>query len=236
MSWTFGHAAVVGSGKARCGDSIAVRLKNDRLIAVVTDGAGSAARGEDGAELVGALVADGILAGGAIVDVVRAARLELEQLAAKDGVSVSDFATTLLGIDLGPEGGQLFQLGDGAIVVAHETRYEVPIPPGRGEFANTTWFVTMPNSESLVRTMTIRRPDGIVMFSDGLQDLVLDFATGVPHAPFFHRVFAVLGADGVGRHEPTCAWISSMLASPLVQSRTDDDTSLFVARWRGENA
>lgn len=236
MSWTFGHAAVAGPGKSRCGDAIAVRMDGERLVAVVTDGAGSASRGEDGAEFVAAWVADGILAGGAIVEVVRHARVELERLATREGASVSDFATTLLGFDLGPDGGQLFQLGDGAIVVARDTNYEVPIPPGRGEFANTTWFVTMPNAETLVRTMAITRPDGIVMFSDGLQDLVLDFASGVPHAPFFHRAFAVLGADGAGRNEPTCAWIASMLASPPVQSRTDDDTSLFIARWRGETA
>ena len=118
----------------------------------VADGAGSALKGGEGAELAIQAAADFIdkklndgefgLSDFLSVDLVVAVREKIYAKASTDGLTARDFACTFLGV-LSSEAGTLaFQVGDGGIVVDTGEGLELAIVPMSGEYANMTHFVT----------------------------------------------------------------------------------------------
>jgi hypothetical protein len=232
LMWSFADGVRPAPHKSVSEDAVATRLVGDVLIAVLADGAGSATLGGEGARIAVQVAVD-VLSEHAqtpqIHEMVRTVAARLQQEAKTRSVNVSDLACTLLGAVLGPSGGWVFQLGDGGIVLQDERGMRSALRAQTGEFANTTWFVTMPDAERHVQVASIPVPNAIALFSDGLQYLVLDHVREVPHEPFFHRAFGVVHSSTAGRNEGASAWIDTMLASDLVRARTDDDTSLILA-------
>lgn len=230
--WSFADGVRPAPHKSVSEDAVATLLVGDVLIAVLADGAGSATLGGEGARIAVRVAVDFFGEQGAtpqIHDMVRAVSDRLQQEAKSRRAQVSDLACTLLGAVLGPSGGWVFQLGDGGIVLHDDRGMRSALRAQTGEYANTTWFVTMPDAARHVQVAAIPTPHSIALFSDGLQYLVLDHVREVPHEPFFQRAFGVVNSPSAGRNEGACAWIDTMLASDLVRARTDDDTSLILA-------
>jgi len=248
-SWTWANASVVGTSHIKVGarKQDAVRCfssSEDKsfLVSIVSDGAGSAPFGGEGASLSCWLIGNAVshhldriktlpteedfLAW---VDCVRDA---LFVAASKRNCSVRDFAATFLLCVSNGMSTFTAQIGDGCIVLRddEQKKWFVPNWPDHGEYASTTYFIT----DEVKVKYSVSRLDtpiqGVVMFSDGLERLALDFSNHEPHSGFFDGVYQpVLSSGEIGKDLILSKALSTFLANDNICSRTDDDKTLVVA-------
>ena len=176
------------------------------------------------------------------------------------GVEPRELATTLLSAVVGPENGSVLQIGDGVVAVSDggngwgwvlwprsceratripsrnrgATEFRWVFWPQRGEYANTTRFLTDADAlESLRVAPRLGKVMDIALMTDGLESLALHYASTSVHGPFFQGMFRPLvDADEDREIKPLSASLNRFLSSERVLSRTDDDMSLVLASWR----
>lgn len=215
------------------------------LVAVVCDGAGSAAHAEVGAWLAGKTMVELVelhFEGGARMGDIDLAcgrawisRVSdaLTQDAAAQGRAVRDYACTLLAAVVAEDSAAFVQVGDGAMVISRgdEEDWSYVFWPQHGEFANTTNFVVSRDVADLVDFAHVpERLEEVALFSDGLENLVLHQATKTVFEPFFRQMIApVRKGMEPGLNGPLSSDLADYLASPRVCERTDDDKSLVLA-------
>lgn len=253
MTWRAVAAASAGTSHlergAACEDhcvaTVQTGANGEPLLCVfVADGAGSAARGGEGAQLAVRTAAHVVEARAArvadfapdrdLADACLAAiRAAIDDAARSNAVASRDFACTFLGLVSSSRQTLALQLGDGGIVLDVGEGIELAITPMTGEYANTTHFVTDADAP---RRMSVRTYTKSVRcaaaFSDGLQRLALDFADGTPHAPLFVRLFSALAATAADIDVVQQA-LQRFLDGSSVNERTDDDKALALAVLMG---
>ena len=243
MAWSLLGESVAGtSHRARnvpCQDASRFRVFGtmaEWLVIVVADGAGSASHSEIGAKLACEEFAR------------RVEDLEYSVLSNLDGINVlftdvrsiliaeakrlnvrpRELACTALVAVIGPTNATFAQIGDGAIVVAHEQNQRVIFWPEPAEYANATDFLTDDCFAANIRFEASSEPIGeVAVFTDGLQRLALDFGTRTAYPAFFRPLF----------NELRTAIDLQVLVSPFrdflnsqrVNERTDDDKTLVLA-------
>ncbi len=221
---------------------------NGRPVMVLTaaDGAGSAALAELGASLAcetfARLVEAYIAKGGRVAAIERPLverwitglvyRIELD--AKRSGATVQDYACTLLAAVVAEESAVFVQIGDGAMVISSGTGWRHVFWPQHGEFANSTNFVTsqraVPDMEFVRLDETVQE---IAVFTDGIENLVLQKASRTAHAPFFDSMFpAVRKSQASGVDAELSRALDKYLSSPTINDRTDDDKTLILASRR----
>jgi hypothetical protein len=251
--WRYIAASVMGTSHQKVGgtcqdanDCQVYRLPNGEkvLVAVVADGAGSAACGGEGAfracsEFVG--LANHHLSSGNPVEQISIETAKswlgvIQRALDKDAESVSrgrrDFACTLLGLVVGDDCTACLQIGDGVIVVAdsEEHVYGHVFWPDRGEYANTTHFVTQDEAVEHLQFESVRRQIvEVALLTDGLQSIALNYKQQSAHEPFFKGLFAPLGGVNEGRSHELSQSLAAFLSSPRVNEKTDDDKTLVLA-------
>lgn len=245
--WRFAAASVIGTSHLKspegvCQDSHACVYEVDRrhLVCVVSDGAGSAARAEQGSRLTCGLVvqavqsatADQVLSRQFASDTLEIIQHRLAEAAEADGFGVRDYACTLLVALVADERAAFWQIGDGAICFRTGAQEELHYAfwPVKGEYANVTEFVTDPTAASELSfdsgDLTL---SDVALFSDGLERLALDFKAGEVHAPFFSGLFPYLYRRPEGHLLDLEEQMKTFLASERVNARTDDDKTLILA-------
>lgn len=254
--WRFARASAIGTSHERsgtgCQDFHACRVLRDSkgkptIAIAVSDGAGSASRGEIGSELTCTTLFELIEAfltdGNDLASVTReiavqwilGARETIADHAATDNCALRDYACTALFAVLAEDSAIFLQVGDGAIVLpAEESEWCWTFWPAKGEFANTTFFVTDDKFEPNIMFEARQRPvDEIAVFTDGIEALVLHYASKSVHSPFFERMMQPVRASGSsGEDAELSAALQSYLASPEITRRTDDDKTLVLATRR----
>ena len=107
--------------------------------------------------------------------------------------------------------------------------------PQHGEYANTTLFVTDAVARAAFEFCAHPHVvDEVAVFTDGIESLVLHFATKSVHSVFFDTMFAPvrrLAAAGIDR--ALSDRLAEYLDSPPVCERTDDDKTLLLASRAG---
>ena len=251
--WRHVSASVIGSSHQRvggvCQDSnvctvIPSPLDGDVLIAVVSDGAGSATQAQAGSAMACRIISDSaaqFLASARIEEITRekveewiqAFQKLVDERALADGSTSREYACTLLSSIVGAEAAVFFQIGDGSIVVSdsEESIHGHVFWPERGEYENTTFFATEPSFTANLQFENVRRRVvELAMFSDGLQRLALDFAKVMPHEPFFRGLFpSVRATRSDGDAGKLNQFLTDFLSSPRINERTDDDKTLILA-------
>ncbi len=246
LGWAFASAVRAGAGKPECQDACKVWQDGERLVAVVADGAGSALMGGEGARLAVEVFSQwagvptqaaavstrtsiaNLMSARAISVLFDAIRVRLESAAGSP--NISQYSSTLVGFVADRDEGFFLQVGDGAAVFSSQEKYHVAIRSAESEFLNVTCFVTDPRVREHVLVLPVTQDiESVALFSDGLEGLLVEMATGEPHTPFFDRTFGALH-HAPGEDDRASAWLENMLASDPVQRRTDDDTSIVVAR------
>ena len=229
-TWRAVAASVAGAGhRARgvgCEDASAVEVTCDgRVLLAVADGAGSARDAARGSRIAVNVAMAELAAGADVADVLLTARGALEDDAGATGAAVGDLATTLLVARVTTETIATAQVGDGALALRRDGRYEVPAPDDKGEYLNETCFLTSSGWRAAARRADVAAAgvDGLAVMTDGLQLVAFDLASGRPHAPFFEP-FLAFAAEGGPVDQ-----LEAFLASPRVGERTDDDVTLVVA-------
>jgi len=250
-SWRYAAASSLGTSHAKLGSSCQDAHACDLLlsatgepilVAVVADGAGSASRSEEGAQLACALVVAEVRAlcetGRPVSDLSREVvsdwlvrfQSEIGVRADSEGVMPRDFACTLVAAVVGTSHAAFFQIGDGAMVVSDGDDYAWVFWPDTGEYENLTFFATDPQAaDHLQFELCERCIDEIVLFSDGLQRLALHYQTRTAHSPFFRSLLAAVRSAEAESPESLSAKLAAYLASPTVNERTDDDKTLILA-------
>lgn len=257
--WRIAAASVTGTSHARlgtpCQDYSITKIyqdvdKCDVLFVVVSDGAGSAAKAEIGssiacstvAEAVEVYLADGGRVEGIDIEVARSwlrmVQSAITTQAEDDAGVVRDYACTLLVAVVGESAAVTLQVGDGAIVVSDGDGWSWAHWPQRGEFANTTFFATDDRAESQMAFATSKgRVIELAAFSDGIEPLVIQYATQTVFEPFFDKMFpAVRAAKDEGLSDKLSTALAAYLSSPSICERTDDDKTLVLATRREELA
>lgn len=216
--------------------------KKEVFVSVISDGAGSAAFGGQGASLACRTISQSVLrhvrlasdlpSNYQIEDWVDAARDQIIATALRRSVSPRDFASTLiLSISDGEET-IIAHVGDGCTVLRDKVSAEwlAPSWPAHGEYASTTHFITDEPTVQLRITRYSAPIDALVSFTDGLERLALDFVGCKPFTPFFitltRPIFQLLQP---GRSQEISNQLALYLDSEAINKRTDDDKTLVIA-------
>jgi Protein phosphatase 2C len=251
--WRYVAASVIGTSHEKAGGTCqdandcqihALPGGEKILTAAVADGAGSAICGGEGAArtcgaLLG-LMAEHLDSGGTVEQVTRDAVSSwiaaIQSLLHEEAVAVSrerrDFACTILGLLVGESCAACFQVGDGVIVLAdsEEHAYGHVFWPDRGEYANTTHFVTEDDAVEHLQFESIRRRIvEAALLTDGLQAIALNYQQRTAHEPFFKGLFAPLRTAEAGCSRELSESLAAFLSSPRVNEKTDDDKTLVLA-------
>lgn len=254
VRWHVAAASVQGSSHLRtaapCQDDHAVEFAMNETVSilVLADGAGSTKYGGQGAKVACQMISralvqqlDSSLQPGqlerihvlqAMEDALDVIRKEAEDLLTDE----REFACTLLGAVLGPNESAFFQVGDGAIVVRlhGEAEYRPIFEPDHGEWANETTFLTGNGLYSRCKFDTRGLVADALLFSDGIERLVL-LPGNTAHQAWFNGMMRVARIRGRPGHDRALSnQITEYLASHEVCLHTDDDKTLIVA-WAGSN-
>ncbi len=211
------------------------------LIAVVADGAGSAACGGEGArfvvaDLIGTLARNpkrqfdaNELDGTLLIGPMLHAREGLFRKAEAEKRPPKDYACTVLACLLTPAGVWSAQIGDGAILLGTPGQeFRTLHTSQQGEYVNETVFLTSDQSVDHIKSgYHPGAPSRLAMLTDGLQRIALKMPEGLPHEPFFKPLFQFLGQSGDAAD--AISQITGFLRSPKIRSRADDDLSLLLA-------
>ena len=220
---------------ARC---ILVEDPSEVLVSVVSDGAGSASFGRQGSAVVCRTISEctrKFFSNSTLLPTddevwawIDLARDRIGAAARRRSSELRQFAATLVAVCATQSETMVLHIGDGAAVIRSEGCWQVPSWPAHGEYASTTYFVT---DEPSPRLQIVRLPlavDGLAVFSDGLERLVLSFGEQIAHAPFFNSMLKPIEATRTkGRLTPI--GLKRYLDSAAVNERTDDDKSLILA-------
>jgi hypothetical protein len=156
----------------------------------------------------------------------------LSAVAERRELELRDFAATVILVVSTGHTSIVFHVGDGCAVFHDVTsdKWIAPVWPEHGEYASTTSFVTDDTAPTPRFVRHDEEISGLVMFTDGLERLALDFRTQQPHAPFFSRVIApVQRSPSDGRNADLSRQLAGFLDSPDINARTDDDKTLVLA-------
>jgi len=251
--WRYASGQSTGSSHEKSGKPCQDRMAcatadaDATLIAVVADGAGTADLSHVGAEIAVATMSSvaqlGLHAGRKDYDEIlregaTLARQRLIEAATDKKVQPRELACTLLAVIVAPIGGGALQIGDGVIVIGEQPlEWRWVFWPQKGQYANTTFFLS--DEKALAKAEVALLPDEVMdvaLMSDGLEPLALHLATRKAHEPFFRTVLAPLhAATHQGDAPQLSSGLSTMLGSPAVRSRTDDDATLVIATRRQPN-
>jgi hypothetical protein len=245
--WTWARAKCRGVShiktEVRCQDALTCLAPTPgSLVAVVCDGAGSAAFGGEGASLtcrtIARKAADHLRTKNELPDDellwswTDEVREKLSRASANLDVGRKSFAATLVATIVTPGSYVSLHIGDGGIVgrdVASGTWKTVSWPE-HGQYASTTYFITDEPEIRMRVTRQERSFDALAIFSDGIERLALSFSKTEPHGPFFDSMFRAVGSSKAkGCDLDLSRKLAGFLDSPAINSRTDDDKSLILA-------
>jgi serine/threonine protein phosphatase PrpC len=256
MVWRYGGRSVRGIGHfvsgQPCQDACWFNAVagGDVFIACVADGGGSVPLSHFGSRIACA-VATGAMAllsrrfhemdNEAMAafwrDLAADARTAIEAEAASLNRPIGDFGTTLLAAMATPDRVSMMQVGDGFIVVSPSdadpaSRYTLAFEPRRGDYVGEVTWITSSDWEKDFQTRIITgRQDFLCLSSDGLEKVAILQQTQTPHAGYFDymRDRVAAGSTSADMDE----LVGSVLLNPALDTRTDDDKSLVLARWFG---
>lgn len=216
------------------------------MVLAVSDGAGTAAMAEAGAAMAcstfARLIALYVEQGGQVESIGRPLverwiagviyRLELHAM--DMGAALEDYACTLIAAAVGEKDAVFVQIGDGAIVLGAGEGWKHVFWPQHGEFANSTNFITSAHRVEALAFEKMKEPVAeLALFTDGIENLVLQKSAKAVHAPFFGSMFpAVRRSTASGVDAELSRALGGYLASAPVNDRTDDDKTLVLASRR----
>jgi hypothetical protein len=253
QAWRIAGASAVGTSHGKsdtpCQDAFKCALfqsqhEGEIALLMACDGAGSAKFSDVGAELACREFASNLelyLADGHRIEALDCLKVRewldnvvasLSARATADGERLRDYACTLLAAILSSTHAAFVQVGDGAMVVRDGPEEWCYIFwPQHGEYINTTFFITEPTSLDQFEFTLVANPvHELAVFTDGIEPLVLQYATNTVHSRWFNQMLPPVRALAQpGIDEALSQKLAAYLASGAVCSRTDDDKTLLLA-------
>ncbi len=252
--WKYGYASVTGASHVKsglpCQDASVVatainQAGEEILIAIASDGAGSAAFAQIGSRMACDLFLSDVKKVWESEGNWNQLRQEyftrwpkkfqaiLQAENQPNGQKLNSFACTFLLAIVGRSQAIFAQIGDGAMVKAsaeNPNQYNCVCWPQQGEYANTTNFLTDADAVAKMFYAHVQEQiDEVALFTDGLQNLVLDYRTQSAHSPYFLPLFNWLRPRPLGYSKELSEALIVYLNSDKVNARTDDDKTLILA-------
>jgi hypothetical protein len=95
---------------------------------------------------------------------------------------------------------------------------------------NQTNFIVQDNYLSVLEFLSFdERVDRIALFTDGIEQIVLDFRSQTVNPPYLRPIFEWLAKTELPQKEGPSTSLVAFLTSPIINSRTDDDKTLVMA-------
>ena len=248
MAWRWASASVIGSAHIQSGDRlqdayVVSEISKDCVLAVVSDGAGSAQFGAFGTWLVCRFLTvrfrewihenPELPSNAELSGWIEELRERISGIASQRETNPRQFAATLVAIVVAPNEAVSLHIGDSAIVGRKEGKWEVLSWPESGEYAATTYFVTDNPEPRLHIIRHAPEHEAFALFSDGVGDLALSHLERTAHTPFLGPMIRpVDDASGEGRLVELSAKLADYLAGSSVCERTDDDKTLILISRR----
>lgn len=243
-NWKIAGASTQGTSHLKlstpCQDSHAyAQFPDGTLVIAVADGAGSAKHSELGsAEAVKAVIAFaqsavfpqlGVGWMRFLLNAFEQARLALETLAPEENVDLRDLACTLWVVVVTDELVAVARLGDGfAVAQLEDGSFFSLMRQQKGEYANETVFLTVPDAIDRVEIMVYHASvKSVAVSTDGLVRLAMQMKDWTPFDKFFQPL--VQSVAEAENEEAGCAWVNELLNSERVNARADDDKTLVTA-------
>jgi serine/threonine protein phosphatase PrpC len=250
--WRVAHASVRGlaheNKNTECQDSFACATietaVGEILIAVVADGAGSTEKGRTGAETACATfvrqASEFLKTGSAQIASlgenfgklwIEYFQKEVAEIARRDGKETREYASTLVAAVVADGGAAFYQIGDGAIIFSakgENENYRFGIEPTETLYVNMTDFLTDATAAEKIRFAFFDEAvEDLILFSDGIFPVAVDYQTNQPHAPFLRPMLAPLknsaATDGLNEK------LEKFLAAPKINEKSDDDKTIILA-------
>ena len=220
------------------------------LVAAVSDGAGSASKSAYGslAAVVHAVnVAFEELARDhapeqALRSGLQAAITAVHKMADRDPThDINSYHATLVLAAWTPHGIAAIQVGDGAAIVITEDGPKMLTIPQQGEYANETYFITMPQARDIAFFNQTESAHALSIFTDGLQQQAVDFTHRRPHPEFITDAIKAPAHEDVQpipdiisnswspNPTPPDQLLQAWLQAKNVAQLNLDDTTLIVA-------
>lgn len=251
--WLYASASVIGpshySSNTPCQDASHTSVSPDGqwLAIAVCDGAGSAMRSKDGADLVAKSFANRLVSLSAqfssrlpgawvndfVIQQILDVRSELRKLAGSD--DLNDFHSTLVACLLGPDGGFSIHIGDGALFggsgsgtlkdgyIYLDNNFFIS-KPANGEYANETFFITEGNWIKSLRITPLPQADWVIVGSDGGCALCLDSGEQ-PKPEFVAPLISLLSKHS---NSEWATLLQHTLADSKADLLTNDDKTLVI--------
>lgn len=213
----------------------------DYIVAVVCDGAGSAEQGATGAYIASRHVCaaltrmineDVTITEEVCLSMIDDVRDLIGATASRHSLSMREFASTLVACASNGSTSYILHVGDGAVLARRQLSKEWICFswPETGEYASSTYFLTDAPQPRLRFTSSGLPIEAILVFSDGLERLALDFANRMPYEPFANTMVRPIAELALpGRSKNLSEKLGSFLDSEKVNHRTDDDKTLIAA-------
>jgi hypothetical protein len=214
------------------------------FVTIVSDGAGSASHGGEGAALLCRTLAtrlrahfrsDADLPSEELLwSWLDHARDRIALAAERRGLTMRDFAATLVLTITDGSSSLVAHVGDGSSVVRERDggTWRALSWPVQGQYASTTVFVTDDELQMRV-ARSDTAIDAVATFTDGIERLALDFGAEQPHQPFFRGIILPLEESaGQGADRVLAPKLAAYLDSDAINARTDDDKTLVLAVLR----
>lgn len=161
-----------------CQDCFAHACRNGKMVAVVSDGAGSAKYGKIGAKIVCSTLCDILISSSwqnIKQNIVRALETARQKLIyhrfnkTKNESGLIDFSATVVGCVCDKGRGIFFHIGDGAAVAISEQKLRTVVSqPENGMFSCETYFYTMDDWQDSLRFTTFDDAQSIMLMTDGV--------------------------------------------------------------------
>ncbi|MBY6032225.1 protein phosphatase 2C domain-containing protein [Marinobacter daepoensis] len=244
---TFRYAGASATGKGHldtgtdCEDAWRVTANEYGIVACVCDGAGSASRSAEGARCLADAVCEGLICELENLDSqtiigTLAEAIENTRRALAERGPLSDFHATLCGVAMGHDQSVVFHLGDGIVLGTATPDWEdfVVSEPENGDFAETTYFFTLPDWRRHLRIFSVPgKYRSWFLMSDGTASFAVKTAPWRPTSRFLVPIHRYLLNQ---TNDTECSQaLMSTLQSPEADRITADDKTLVWLNDQRQN-
>lgn len=174
-------------------DAMRVNLADDHLAIAAADGAGSAPRSAQGADVAASQFSSAMRrwkdtrpmtekvshqqVSQAVADAFANAAEQVKRTAQSQRRELRDYHTTLVALACAGDHGAVRHTGDGGVITLDRLgRLHLVSPPQRGQYVNETRFITMPGApaQGQPAELEVANLAALVIFTDGMETLLLD--------------------------------------------------------------